>query len=101
VHSQNCAGRLQPSAWQHEGTEYPAAHKSGAGLAFVLLKWTLHGEICLCVQRYFIRIIILIPNYALCSFFSLAFEGAAVYIQTARDMCAAKHCCLPIIFFMM
>ena len=40
------------------------------------------------VQRYFIRIIILIPNYALCSFFALVFEGASVYIQTARDMCA-------------
>lgn len=39
------------------------------------------------VQRYFIRIIILIPNYALCSFFALVFEGASVYIQTARDMC--------------
>jgi hypothetical protein len=40
------------------------------------------------LQRYFIRIIILIPNYAVCSFFSLAFEGAAIYIKTARDMCA-------------
>lgn len=38
------------------------------------------------IQRYYIRIIFLIPNYALCSFFSLVFPGAALYIETVRDI---------------
>jgi hypothetical protein len=45
----------------------------------------------ICMQRYFIRIIILIPNYALCSFLSLVFQDAAVYILAARDMCASSR----------
>jgi hypothetical protein len=40
------------------------------------------------MQRYYIRIIFLIPNYALASLGSLAFDGASLYIETIRDMCA-------------
>lgn len=36
-------------------------------------------------QRYIIRIIFLVPVYAICSFASLVAEDASIYIATARD----------------
>lgn len=42
----------------------------------------------LTVQKYYIRIIIFIPIYAACSFFSLCFPGASVYVVTLRDLYA-------------
>lgn len=36
-------------------------------------------------QRYIIRIIFLVPVYAICSFASLVAQDAAIYIATARD----------------
>ena len=37
-------------------------------------------------QRYILRLIFMVPVYAICSFLSLAFKGKTVYIATARDM---------------
>lgn len=36
-------------------------------------------------QRYIIRIIFMVPVYAVCSFASLLAEDAAIYIATIRD----------------
>nr|BAV58341.1 DUF300-domain-containing protein [Ulva partita]BAV58343.1 DUF300-domain-containing protein [Ulva partita] len=38
------------------------------------------------VQKFYIRIIFLIPNYAISSFFSLIFSAYGLYIETVRDM---------------
>eukprot|EP00889_Picochlorum_renovo_P001237 jgi/Picre1/28267/NNA_003673.t1 len=60
-------------------------------------------------QRYIIRIIFLVPVYAICSFASLVAQDAAIYIATARPGAveikmqgvvlmpswAACTCCLP------
>ena len=37
------------------------------------------------VQRYIVRIIFLVPLYALMSFFSLVFEAQSVYFGSIRD----------------
>ena len=39
------------------------------------------------MQKYYIRIIFLIPNYAFCSFLSLVIPSGSIYIETIRDMC--------------
>jgi Organic solute transporter Ostalpha len=57
--------------------------------AFAVNVWTGPFD----VQKYYIRIILLIPNYAVCSFLSLAFTSASLYIETIRDMC--DSCSLP------
>lgn len=51
--------------------------------AYLLL---LNGE-PVAVQKFYIRIIFLIPNYAISSFLSLTFSENALYIETVRDMC--------------
>lgn len=38
------------------------------------------------MQRLYVRIIFLIPNYAISSFLSLLFRAYALYIETVRDM---------------
>lgn len=37
------------------------------------------------VQRYIVRIIFMVPLYALMSFFSLVFEAQSVYFGSIRD----------------
>jgi len=48
------------------------------------------------LQRQIVRIILIVPVYAVCSAFSLAFEHYAVYINTVRDIYEAYciHCFL-------
>jgi hypothetical protein len=36
-------------------------------------------------QRYIVRLILMVPGYAMCSFASLLAEDAAIYITTIRD----------------
>ena len=51
-------------------------------------------------QRYVIRLIFMVPVYAIGSFFSLLWRDAAIYFDTIRDWCvcvlvvAAARCCL-------
>lgn len=49
-------------------------------------KWIYSTHRLAILQKYYIRIVFLVPNYALCSFFSLVFRDAALYIETVRDM---------------
>lgn len=46
-------------------------------------------------QRYIIRIVVMVPIYAMLSFLSLVFRKASIYFDTIRDWCAPTRLARP------
>jgi hypothetical protein len=47
--------------------------------------WHLNLAVCCLLQRYIIRLIFMVPVYAICSWCSLRWRDMAIYYDTLRD----------------